>query len=171
MLVVVGKYFDLQQYFDLHALRRSIAAAGAWGYLLYVVLFILGELIHIFGLIFVAAGVYVWGQKTGFLLAMIGGTASVCVSFLLVRAIGGKAFAGIQKPWVQRVLLKLNQKPIRSVIVLRTFLLLHPSLNYLLALTNIRFRDYAIGSVMGLVTPIALFVLFFDWLMKKLPSF
>ncbi len=170
LLLVGGKYFGLQEYFDLQNVRRSIEAAGAWGYLLYVLLFVIGETLHVFGLIFVAAAVYVYGRTTGFMLALIGGTIAVSVSFQLMRLIGGRAFESIERPWVRRMLLQLDNKPICSVIFLRTFLVLHPSLNYVMALTNIRFRDYLIGSAVGLIVPIGLFVVFFDWLMERFPG-
>ncbi|MFZ5571029.1 MAG: TVP38/TMEM64 family protein [Thermodesulfobacteriota bacterium] len=170
LLLILAHYLGIQEFFNLRTLRKTIADAGAWGYLLYILLFVIGEICHVFGLLFVAAGVYVYGRTTGFILAMVGGTVAICVSFQLMRLIGGRPFSDIEKPWIRRILSRLDQQPVRSIIFLRTFLLLHPSLNYAMALTNIRFRDYVIGSVLGLLAPIGLFVLFFDWLVENLPG-
>lgn len=165
-LFVMGRFMAGHPYFSLDHIRQTIEAAGAWGYLMYFVFFVLGELMHVFGLIFVAAGVFAYGKIQGYILALTAGTLAVCVSFLLMRKIGGRAFSDIKRPWVQRILARLDQKPIRSVILLRIFLILHPSLNYLLALTRIRFRDYLVGSAIGLVIPLGVFVIFFDWIIK-----
>ena len=107
-------------------------------------------------------------RQQGWSWELWGGTIAVCVSFLVMRTVGGRAFTQIDKPWVVRMLHRLDLHPIRTVIILRLVFVLYPSLNYLLALTSIRFRDYLIGSAIGLVIPISLFVLFFDWMVALL---
>ncbi len=115
-----------------------------------------------------AAGVYAFGKFTGLILGIVGGTIAVCVSFLVMRTVGGRAFTRIDKPWVVRMLQRLDAHPIRTFAILRLVFIMYPSLNYILALTSIRFRDYMIGSAIGLVIPISVFVIFFDWLVALL---
>jgi len=43
-----------------------------------------------------------------------------------------------------------------------------PALNYTLALSGVRFRDYLTGTLLGLPLPIAVYCLFFDVLAKAL---
>jgi uncharacterized membrane protein YdjX (TVP38/TMEM64 family) len=167
-LIAAGKITGAHQYFTPDKVQDLVRDAGIWGYVLFIIIFSIGELLHIFGLIFVAAGVYAFGQAAGLVLGIVGGTVAVCVSFLVMRTVGGRAFAQLDKPWVVKMLHRLDSHPIRTVIVLRLFFIMYPSLNYLLALTSIRFRDYLIGSAIGLVIPISVFVLFFDWLVKLL---
>ena len=62
------------------------------------------------------------------------------------------------------MLARLDERPVTTVIVLRTLLWLAPPLNYALALSSIRFRHYLIGSALGLLLPVAGAALFFDWL-------
>jgi uncharacterized membrane protein YdjX (TVP38/TMEM64 family) len=167
-LIAAGKITGAHQYFTPDKVQDLVDGAGIWGYVLFIIIFSLGELLHIFGLIFVAAGVYAFGKFSGLLLGIVGGTVAVCVSFLVMRTVGGRAFTRIDKPWVVRMLQRLDTKPIRTVIILRLVFIMYPSLNYLLALTSIRFRDYLIGSVVGLIIPISVFVLFFDWMVGLL---
>lgn len=167
-LIAAGKITGAHQYFTPDKVQDLVGNAGIWGYALFIIIFSIGELFHIFGLIFVAAGVYAFGKFAGLLLGIVGGTVAVCVSFLLMRTVGGRAFTRIDKPWVVRMLQRLDKMPIRTVIVLRLVLIMYPSLNYALALTAIRFRDYLIGSLVGLVIPISVFVLCFDWLVGLL---
>ena len=165
-LIAAGRLTGAHQYLTPEHVRGIVQDAGIWGYILFIVIFSLGELLHVFGLIFVAAGVYAFGRTTGLVLGIIGGITAVCVSFLVMRTVGGRAFTRIDRPWVRRVLKQLDTRPVLTVIVLRLVLILHPSLNYLLALSSIRFRDYLIGSAIGLVPPISLFVFFFDRLVQ-----
>ena len=167
-LITAGKITGAHQHFTPDKVQDLVQNAGIWGYALFIIIFSIGELLHIFGLIFVAAGVYAFGESAGLLLGIAGGTVAVCVSFLVMRSVGGRAFTRIDKPWVVRMLQRLDSHPIRTVIILRLVFILYPSLNYLLALTSIRFRDYLIGSAIGLVIPIGVFVFFFDWLVGLL---
>lgn len=49
--------------------------------------------------------------------------------------------------------------------VLRLVFQTAPALNYTLALSGISFREYMIGSLIGLPLPIFIYILFFDQLL------
>ena len=84
------------------------------------------------------------------------------------RTGGGRALSQLERPFLKRILQKLDERPIRAVLVLRMLLWLAPALNYTLAMTDLRFRDYLIGSALGLVIPVAGATLFFDWMFASL---
>jgi len=52
----------------------------------------------------------------------------------------------------------IEQRPITIVCVLRLCFLMSPMLNMLLSMTNIRFREYMIGSFMGLMPVLTVLV-------------
>lgn len=164
--VVLAKILGWDAYFDQKKLRGLIEAAGPWGFPVYVSIFSFGELAHVPGMVFVAAGVYAYGKLLGGFLAYIGAVTAVTVSFLVVRSVGGSALAEIKYEFVKKLLAKLDERPITVVIFLRIFLWLAPAVNYVLGLSKIRLRDFVIGSAIGLILPIALAVLAFDWAIK-----
>jgi uncharacterized membrane protein YdjX (TVP38/TMEM64 family) len=153
---------------DPESIRSQVQGAGLWGFFLYAAVFAGGEFLHIPGMVFVAAGILAYGRLLGFALAFLASVISVCFSFAVVRAIGGRALTEIERPFLKRVLQKLDERPIRVVLVLRMLLWLAPALNYTLAMTDLRFRDYLIGSALGLVIPVGGATLFFDWMFASL---
>ncbi|MCZ6710649.1 MAG: VTT domain-containing protein [Gammaproteobacteria bacterium] len=163
-LFIASRYTGIADGLDANTIRKLMDDAGPWGWSLYVIVFAGGEFIHIPGMVFVAAGILVYGKVIGFGLAFFASVISVCFSFLVVRLLGGTPLGGIDRPWLQRVLRHLDARPIRTVFVLRLVLWLAPVLNYALALTSVRFRDYAIGSALGLILPVAGAAILFDWL-------
>ena len=163
-LFTAGKLTGLTDDLDSERIRALVHAAGAWGWLLYVALFTGGEFIHIPGMVFVATGIAIYGKVLGFGLSLAASIVSVSFSFIVVRMLGGSGLAGIDQPWLKRMLNQLDARPIRTVFMLRLVLWLAPALNYALALTNVRFRDYLIGSVLGLLIPLAGAAIMFDWL-------
>src|SRR5215813_1494503 len=165
LLLGIGRALDLQQHLTVESLRATIASAGTAGVVLYVIAFCLGELLHVPGLVFVAAGVLAYGPVLGGPLAFLGAVAAVSVSFWVVRAIGGRPLGELRIRWVRRALARLDARPIATIALLRLVLILSPPLNYALALSQVSFAHYFLGSVLGLVAPIALAVTLFDYLM------
>ena len=79
----------------------------------------------------------------------------------------GIAVSAVGDVSCERYLLhRLDQRPIRTVFILRLLLFLAPPLNYVLAMTNVRYRDYLIGSALGLVPGLLLVALLFDWVLS-----
>ena len=154
--------------FTLDGVRESIQGAGAWGVLLFFGVFALGELLHVPGILFVAAAVLAYGRVAGGLTAYAGALSSVVVSFAVVRAVGGRPLGSLKNARLRRVLDRLEERPVRVVALLRLVLWMAPPLNYALALSPVRFRDYVLGSALGLVVPLALAAAFIDWFVSYL---
>ncbi len=160
-----GEMSGLTDDFDVERIRTMVRSAGAIGMIVYVIIFAAGELIHIPGIVFVLAGLVSWGQLLGYPIALVASVVSVSVSFFIVRIVGGRALAGLNRPMLRRILDNLDQRPIRTVLILRLILWMAPPLNYALAMTDVRYRDYVIGSALGLAPPILVITLLFDWVM------
>jgi uncharacterized membrane protein YdjX (TVP38/TMEM64 family) len=157
-VVLSGVFKDV----DAEQIRSLVQRAGPWGIVLFVVLFALGELVHIPGMVFVVAAVLAYGQTTGFIVGWLGAVISVTVSFVLVRTFGGQALTQIKWKVVQRMLDRLDARPVSTVFVLRSLLWVAPPLNFALAMSRIRLRDYLLGSGLGLLAPIAGVVVLFE---------
>ena len=84
------------------------------------------------------------------------------------RLVGGDALRQLKSKTAVRILGQLDARPIRSVVLLRVLFQTVPALNYALALSGIRFRQYFTGTLLGLPLPIILYCLFFDYLAKML---
>lgn len=169
-LVLLGRATGLTAWLsDKEELSAFLRVIGPWGYLLFVVLFCVAELIHVPGIVFVAAGVYAYGTVTGFFLGLAAAIASVCVSFAVVRTVGGsKMMEGIERPLVRRLLAQLESRPLRAVILLRLVLFMAPPLNYALALSPVRFGDYLLGSAIGITPGIFGTAMFFGWILPRM---
>lgn len=145
-------------------LRRFIEQAGPLGVLAFVLLFIVGALLHIPPMLFIGAGILAYGALWGGIISFVAGFTAMTVSFVLVRTVGGQALVEIEQPWVRRMLKRLDDRPILTVMALRTIFWVSPPLNYALAMSGIRFRDFALASGLGLVVPMFFIALFFEWL-------
>jgi uncharacterized membrane protein YdjX (TVP38/TMEM64 family) len=162
---VVAHYAGVTEYLSRDRIRALISGLGPMGAFAFIGLFVLGELAHVPGFVFIGAAILAYGRLEGGVLGYVGALAAVAVAFLVVRGIGGQALSSIRRPIVVRLLAHVDDRPVLAVAGLRSVLWMTPALTYALALTRVRFRDYMIGSALGLAVPIALMSWFFDWLL------
>jgi uncharacterized membrane protein YdjX (TVP38/TMEM64 family) len=146
--------------------RELVQQAGVAGVGIFLVAFAVGELLHVPGLVFVGAAVLAWGRAGGGAIAYLGALVSVSVSFAVVRGVGGQPLGELKQAWVKKVLAQLERRPIRTVALLRLVLWMAPAVNYALALSPVRYRDYAIGSAVGLAIPVAAAAAFLHFFLR-----
>lgn len=147
-------------------IQEMVQGAGVWGVLAFVAAFVVGQLAQVPGSAFIVAASVAWGTELGFVAGYLGALAASLVSFMLVRTVGGTPLGTIKYAWVRRVLARLDTHPIRTVFVLRLLFALSPWLNYVLAMSDVKVRDYLAGSALGLVAPIALYIFFSDFILS-----
>jgi uncharacterized membrane protein YdjX (TVP38/TMEM64 family) len=165
-LLVYGHVSGIAHGLTAARLRELVVDAGTWGMLLFVLLFAVGQLAHLPGLLFIVAGILAYGRFWGAGLGWIGALASVSLTFAVARGVGGSPLAEIENPRIRKILARLDSHPISTVLVLRLFLTTSPPVNYSLALSGVRYRHYLLGSAVGLVPVIVLASVFLDRLMS-----
>lgn len=169
-LFAVGRFTALHDYMSREKLQTLIQSAGVWGALLFIAVFALGTVMQVPGLLFISLAVVIYGRYAGVAVAWIGAIVAVTASFTLVRAVGGQALGEIKKPWVKKVLGMLDAKPTFTVMLLRMVLLVNPPVTYALALSNVRFRHFVVGSSIGLFPPLIFVVFVLDMALGLLRS-
>jgi uncharacterized membrane protein YdjX (TVP38/TMEM64 family) len=157
LLGVLAYALGLDEWLDRERIRSAVESAGPWGFLIFTALFSVGELVHVPGWVFIGVATLLWGSLLGGIVSYVAGLVSVSVAFLLVRRAGGQALTSIERPWMKKALLRLETRPVLTVVVLRLFLFMTPAVNYALALTPLRFRDFLLGSALGLIPGVILF--------------
>lgn len=154
-IYAVGRVTGLTDQLTVDGIRESMRHAGMGGFLVFVLTFCVGQLLYIPGFVFVVVSGLAYGPVLGSVASIIAATTSVAVSFFIVRTIGGQPLKNVQieKPFLKRSLNRLEQQPIRSMIIIRLFLWAIPPVNYTLAMSGVTFRDYMIAAVIGLTPP------------------
>lgn len=164
VLLWVGRVTGLGEQFELATLRQAIAGHRIEGVLVFIGLFALGNLLLIPGWVFLASAVYAFGAMVGGLATYVAACVSCVLTFWVVRLLGGDALRKLESPLALRLFRHLDAAPLRSVIILRFLFQTLPALNGALAMSGVRFRDYLLGTLLGLPLPVAIYVLFFDQL-------
>jgi uncharacterized membrane protein YdjX (TVP38/TMEM64 family) len=168
LLLALFQLSGLRAHFSLEFLRQQLLENQLSGLAVFVLLFVVGNLIQIPGWIFLAAAVLALGRTWGGLATYVAATLSCSFTFLTIRWLGGDALRELKNRFARKLLSQLDARPVTSIVLLRMMLQTVPPLNYALALAGVKFRHYLLGTLLGLPLPIFLYCLFFDYLAKAL---
>lgn len=111
-----------------------------------------------------------FGRWAGFAAAYVGGLSSVCFSFVIVRVVGGQPIGALKWHRATAFVERMRARPIAAVALLRVMFWVAPPVNYLLAMSPIRFWDYLLGSALGLWPPVLAICLLADALLPWLEA-
>jgi len=168
LLPAIVQISGLRGHFSLEFLKSRILEHEISGLAIFVLLFSIGNLVQIPGLIFLAAAVLTLGKTMGGVATYIAASVSCAITFVLIRAIGGDALRGLDNAIAARIFVHLDGRPIASIVLLRVLFQTAPALNYALAMSGVKFRRYLAGTLLGLPLPITIYCLFFDYLAEHL---
>ena len=148
----IGKMTGFTDELTVDGIRRSMREAGLGGFFVFVATFCVGQLLYIPGFVFVMVSGLAYGPLWGSIASLIAANTSVAVSFWIVRTIGGQPLKDmkIKRPFLQKPLDHLEDRPIRSMIIIRLFLWAIPPVNYTFAMSGVSFRDYMIAAAIGM---------------------
>ena len=164
LLLAIFELSGLRSHFNLAYLHQTLADNPFGGLVVFILVFALGNLVQIPGWIFLAAAVLALGRTWGGLATYAAAILSCSATFFTIRFVGGDALRNLNGKLATRLLDQLDAHPIRNITLLRMLFQTVPVLNYTLAMSGVRFRDYLIGTLLGLPLPIAVYCLFFDYL-------
>ena len=141
-----------------HKIRAWIHAQGALGPLFYGIFYVAACLFALPGVVLTVSGGILFGTLWGSLITQISATLGATLAFLLSRYLG--------RDFVEKLihgrLLKLDQKiaehGFAAVLTLRLVPLFPFNfLNFSLGLTRVKFRDYLMGTLLGIAPAVFIF--------------
>ena len=162
LITAILHFTGVRESINLNALQQNIQQNLLFGIVLFTCAFALGNLILVPGWIFLVVAVLSFGQLFGGLLTYFAAVIGCVSTFLIVQYFGNNTLRELNSSLANRLLSQLDKKPIMIVAALRIIFQTVPALNYTLALSGVKFRDYLLGTIIGLPIPIAVYCLFFS---------
>lgn len=150
MLLMRVSGFSLQQ--GGIALLGWIRSAGLGGVLLFVVVYVLSSLFLVPCLMWNLAAGFVWGLPLGTLIVLPANVAAALAAFLIARWLARDWVAGrmAQSCRLSSLDSALESSGLKIVLLMRSSPISpFAMLNYALGVTRMRFRDFALASLLG----------------------
>ncbi len=156
---VVYQYSGYSEYmtkenisFSIEVLRTFVDGFGYFGPLLFILIAALCIAFYIPSTMIICLGVTIFGGVLGILFS----TMSIYIAAVLIYAMTqrlGRDFvvSYLSGTKLKKIEKRLHKKGIWAVFYLRLIFFMFPPLNWLMALSNINFRNYFLGTVLGTV--------------------
>ena len=134
-------------------------ANSPFGPALFILLAVAVILIQVPGLVMVVAAGLVYNFWEGCLYSLVACTVGTTLTFLISRFFLKDYFRPkLKRSFLGNHLKSMERNGIKTVAMLRVLLTMAPPLNWLLGATNIKVRDYIIGTSLGLIPAVVVVV-------------
>jgi uncharacterized membrane protein YdjX (TVP38/TMEM64 family) len=162
LIIITVRVLHLEQYLEKERLRQFVAGYGAWGPIVYLIIWTLAPPLFLPGLPITLAGGVLFGPFWGVVYVIFGATAGATLAFLVARYLA--------RDWVAAKLqgtrlASLDDKVAREGWEIVAFTRLIPIfpfflLNYAFGLTRIPLWHYVLATFFGMLPVTAAYVYF-----------
>ncbi len=160
MLVVFvpAAVFGILRYFHVdfsnitvESFKEKIDALGIWGPVIYMILYVLRPLILFPAAVFSASAGAIWGLK-GLIYLLVGANLSAVAEFVIARYFAREAVEKLIRGRFGDIDRRIEKRGFVTVLLIR----LIPNVawdvqNLALGVTKVRFRDYLLATVLGIL--------------------
>lgn len=165
VLAASWRWTPLGEWLDINAILDHLAALrGEWFAPLVVsLIYILGGLIAFpVTLMIIATGI-AFGAWYGFAYGILGAEFSAVVTYGIGHLLGNKTLQRLPHHWISRISRRLAQQGLLAIITLRVVPVApFTVINLVAGASHIRFQDYALGSLLGMLPGTLALILFSD---------
>ena len=127
------------------------AAESSWGPIAFVALYFLLVVLMLPGSLGTLAAGAVFGVWAGFAVAMAGATLGACAAFWIARTVGREGALAIIEGRAEAIDRILADRGLVAITLLRLLPIVpFNALNYAAGLSGLKFRDYLIGTIVGM---------------------
>ena len=154
-------YTDVSEYLSPERLKNYLAFAGPYGPLIFISAFIAGFFLRIPGFIFIILGAIVFGRLPAVIYSFIAIAAGTSFTFFIARFFLRDVVSKMEIRGVKGLDEKITQRGFLTVLLLRLIFFLMPPVNWVLGITGVKYRDYLLGTVIGVAPGVLIFSLVF----------
>lgn len=158
--IYVARYTPVKAYLTSEALGRLVDSVGIWAPLAYVLIYAIGVCLFLPGTLLTGLGAAIFGPYWGFLYVWIGAMLGASAAFLIGRTLGREFAASLVGDRLKKYDDAIERNGFASVLYLRLVYFPFTPMNFGMGLTRVRFRDYFLGTGLGIIVGTFVFTFF-----------
>lgn len=165
---IILKYTPLSQYANLDTLKNSKdylreISSNWWFPLLFILIYVIGVIISFSGLILTVAGGLIFGTIKGTLINVIASNIGASIAFLIGRYLGRDFVEKLVKGKLKSIDDKIEENGFITILRLRLIPIVPFNLlNYAAGFSKVKYREYVLGSVIGMFPGTFIYTFFAD---------
>ena len=140
-------------------IRALLAETGGVGPLVWLLAFVCLEPFGMPGAVFMIPASLVWPPAVAIPMCVAGATGAGAFAFVLARWIGPDTIVARLPERARRLTARARERGFRTALVVRLLLFLFPPAHWALGISGIRFTPFVLGSALGFVPGVVVWVL------------
>ena len=164
--VVVVRLTPVKSLLTRETLDRFLDGTGFWAPLIFVIVYAVGICLFVPGTLLTALGAALFGPYRGFLYVWLGAMAGASAAFWIGRTLGREFAASLIGDRLKKYDDAVEQNGFATVLYLRLVYFPFTAMNFGMGLTRVMFRDYFLGTGLGILVGTFLFTFFIGTLKK-----
>jgi uncharacterized membrane protein YdjX (TVP38/TMEM64 family) len=158
--ILLVRYTPFKGYLTAEALGHILQTAGIWAPVLFIFIYAIGVCLFVPGTLLTGLGAAIFGPYWGFLYVWFGAMAGACAAFVIGRTLGREFAAGLIGNKLKKYDDAIERNGFATVLYLRLVYFPFTPMNFGMGLTKVRFRDYALGTGLGIIVGTFIFTFF-----------
>jgi uncharacterized membrane protein YdjX (TVP38/TMEM64 family) len=160
LALIVVRFTPAQQYLTPDTLSRLLGKAGHWAPLLFVLFYAVGVCVFLPGILLTSLGAAIFGPYRGFLYVWVGAMLGASAAFFIGRTLGRDFAASLIGDSLKKYDEAIGRNGFATTLYLRLIYFPFTPMNFGMGLTKVRFRDYFLGTGLGIIVGTFIFTFF-----------
>jgi uncharacterized membrane protein YdjX (TVP38/TMEM64 family) len=160
LAVYALRFTSLRDLFAQEVLSRFLERAGFLAPLTYILLYAAGICLFVPGTLLTAIGAAIFGPFWGFVYVWIGAMFGAIAAFWIGRTLGREFAASLIGDRLRKYDDAIERNGFATVLYLRLVYFPFTAMNFGMGLTKVRFRDYVLGTGLGIIVGTFIFTFF-----------
>ena len=158
--ITLVRFAPVKEVFTRETLGRFLESAGFWAPLVFILLYTAGICLFVPGTLLTALGAAIFGPYSGFLYVWFGAMVGASAAFWIGRTLGRDFAASLIGDRLKKYDDAIERNGFAAVLYLRLIYFPFTPLNFGMGLTRVRFRDYLLGTGLGIIVGTFIFTFF-----------
>ena len=158
--IFIVRITPIKDYLTVEALGRFLETAGFWAPLIFILIYAAGVCLFLPGTLLTGLGAAIFGAYWGFLWVWLGAMAGASAAFFIGRTLGREFASSLIGDKLKKYDDGIERNGFATVLYLRLVYFPFTPMNFGMGLTKVHFRDYFIGTGLGIIVGTFIFTFF-----------
>ena len=158
--IYIVRFTPVKAFLTRQALSHLLETAGFGAPLIFMLVYAAGVCLFVPGTLLTALGAALFGAYWGFAYVWVGAMAGATASFWIGRTLGREFAVSLIGDRLRKYDDTIEHNGFATVLYLRLIYFPFTPLNFGMGLTRVRFRDYFVGTGLGIIVGTFIFTFF-----------
>ena len=158
--VYVARFTPVKDYLTAETLGGLLDKTGIWAPAAFILIYAVGVCVFVPGTLITAIGAAIFGPYWGFLYVWVGAMIGASAAFFVGRSLGREFAASLIGDRLRKYDDAIERNGFATVLYLRLVYFPFTPMNFGMGLTKVRFRDYFLGTGLGIIVGTFIFTFF-----------